>query len=111
MPANWLDQAKANFRISYGHTSHGGQIITGMDLLKGAPGSLYWFDHEGTQGGLSLHDRLPPGDLGILTELPGHKEPETCSNHLTMIEMLSSGPGVDRYLLPPKKILVLILAL
>ena len=64
VPANWLDQAKANFRISYGHTSHGGQIITGMDLLKGAPGSLYWFDHEGTQGGLSLHDKLPAGDLG-----------------------------------------------
>ena len=52
------------FRISYGHTSHGSQIVTGMDLLKGAPGSLYWFDHNGTDDGLSLHDGEPAGDLG-----------------------------------------------
>jgi hypothetical protein len=46
VPSDWIDQAKAMFRISYGHTSHGSQIVTGMDLLKGAPGSLYWFDHD-----------------------------------------------------------------
>jgi hypothetical protein len=50
--------------MSYGHTSHGSQIVTGMELLRGALGSLYWFDKEGTNGGLSLHDSEPPGDLG-----------------------------------------------
>jgi hypothetical protein len=64
VPAFWINQAKASFRISYGHTSHGSQIVTGMGLLKGTPGSLYWFDHEGSHGGLSLNDCEPSGDLG-----------------------------------------------
>ena len=61
---SWINHAKAMFKLSYGHTSHGSQIITGMDLIKGVPGSLYWFDHNGTSGGLSLHDCEPSGDLG-----------------------------------------------
>ena len=64
IPSSWIEEAKGAFRISYGHTSHGSQIVSGMDLLKGDPGSLYWFDREGTSGGLSLHDREPSGDLG-----------------------------------------------
>jgi len=64
VPSSWVEVAKGTFRISYGHTSHGSQIVSGMNLLKGASGSLYWFDHDGTGGGLSLHDREPSGDLG-----------------------------------------------
>ena len=64
VPTHWMDQAKAMFKLSYGHTSHGSQIVTGMDLLKDPSGSQNWFDHDGTDGGLSLHDREPSGDLG-----------------------------------------------
>ena len=64
IPAYWINQAKVMFKISYGHTSHGSQIVTGMELLRGDTGSLYWFDHDGTNGGLSFHDRNPSGDLG-----------------------------------------------
>ena len=64
VPAIWIEAAKAQFKVSYGHTSHGSQIVTGMNPIKGSPGSLYWFDHDGTAGGLSLHDGTPSGDLG-----------------------------------------------
>ncbi len=64
VPEHWVTEAKARFRMSYGHTSHGSQIVTGMNLLRGDAGSLYWFDHDGTSGGLSLHDVEPAGDLG-----------------------------------------------
>lgn len=64
IPADWINQSKAMFNLSYGHTSHGSQIVTGMDLIKTPAGSLYWWDHDGTQGGLSLYDSTPSGDLG-----------------------------------------------
>ncbi len=64
VPDTWIEAAKAEFKVSYGHTSHGSQIVTGMNLIKGAPGSLYWFDRDGTAGGLSLYDTTPSGDLG-----------------------------------------------
>jgi len=64
VPASWVEEAKAQFRMSYGHTSHGSQIVSGMNVIRGEPGSLYWWDHDGTQGGLSLWDYTPSGDLG-----------------------------------------------
>ena len=64
IPSASVEAAKSQYRITYGHTSHGSQIVTGMNLLRGEPGSLYWFDHDGTEGGLSLHDGVPSGDLG-----------------------------------------------
>lgn len=64
VPADWIEAAKQQFRLSYGHTSHGSQIISGMDVIRGAPGSLYYWDHNGSSGGLSLWDSTPSGDLG-----------------------------------------------
>lgn len=64
VPVEFVEAAKSQFRIAYGHTSHGSQIVTGMDLLKEEPGSTYWWDHDGTAGGLSLYDEVPSGDLG-----------------------------------------------
>jgi len=64
VPAQWVEQAKASFRMAYGHTSHGSQIVSGMNVIKEPPGSLYWWDHDGTLGGLSLWDGTPTGDLG-----------------------------------------------
>ncbi|MCK4872425.1 MAG: hypothetical protein KAS72_06845 [Phycisphaerales bacterium] len=64
VPDSWVEAAKTQFLMSYGHTSHGSQIVTGMNGIKNPPGSLYWWDHDGTQGGLSLWDYTPSGDLG-----------------------------------------------
>ncbi len=64
VPASWVELAKQTFKMSYGHTSHGSQIISGMNMIADPPGSLYWWDHDGTQGGLSLWDYYPSGDLG-----------------------------------------------
>jgi len=64
IPDEWIVKAKDTFNLSYGHTSHGSQIVTGMSLIRGDAGSLYWYDRDGTSGGLSLHDSTPSGDLG-----------------------------------------------
>ncbi|UCE58749.1 MAG: hypothetical protein JSU63_15050 [Phycisphaerales bacterium] len=64
VPDVWVEQAKSQFRLSYGHTSHGSQIVTGMTVLEGLPGSIYLFNYDGSGGELSLHDTTPPGDLG-----------------------------------------------
>ncbi len=34
IPGEWITAAKAQFRIGYGHTSHGSQITTGMGMVR-----------------------------------------------------------------------------
>jgi len=63
IPENWIKKAKAEFGISYGHTSHGSQIVSGMRVLMDQS-SLYSFDQYGSRKSLALHDREPRGDLG-----------------------------------------------
>ena len=63
VPEQWIIKAKSEFRMAYGHTSHGSQIISGMEVLF-SRSELYSFDHDGNDGALSLHNRLPGGDLG-----------------------------------------------
>jgi hypothetical protein len=64
VPDSYVTLAKQQYRISYGHTSHGSQIVTGMSLLEEMPGSVYTFSYDGGNGSLSLHDGEPSGDLG-----------------------------------------------
>ncbi len=63
IPEYWIIKAKAEFGISYGHTSHGSQIVSGMRVLMDQS-SLYSFDQYGSRKSLALHDREPRGDLG-----------------------------------------------
>lgn len=63
IPQHWILKAKKEFRIAYGHTSHGSQIISGMGVLM-LKSDLFSFNHMGTDGALSLHDRQPADDLG-----------------------------------------------
>ena len=35
IPEYWIKKAKAEFGISYGHTSHGSQIVSGTKVLMG----------------------------------------------------------------------------
>lgn len=36
IPENYINQAITNYKIFYGHTSHGSQIITGLEMLQSA---------------------------------------------------------------------------
>jgi hypothetical protein len=69
IPEYWINQAKAQLRLAYGHTSHGSQPVTGMTVLMNSslnPNHLYDFNTNGTiqAGVLSLADSTPSGDLG-----------------------------------------------
>jgi hypothetical protein len=64
IPEQYIIQAKQQFRISYGHTSHGSQLVSGMQLLRALPQSIYAYSTSGGAGVLSLHDGTPSGDLG-----------------------------------------------
>ncbi|MBK7630733.1 MAG: T9SS type A sorting domain-containing protein [Ignavibacteriales bacterium] len=65
-PSNWIDSAKVKLHIAYGHTSHGSQLITGMDGLENWKGSQYAFNEGGTNGALDIDDYAFSGasDLG-----------------------------------------------
>jgi len=65
IPTQWINTAKADLHIAYNHTSHGSQLITGMNALENFPdfGSLYsWQDtSHGDSSSLSLDDHGIPG--------------------------------------------------
>ncbi len=63
IPQTYIDTAKSNLRIYYGHTSHGSQIVSGMAELEDL-NTIYTYhgnSHEIT-GSLSLVETSP--DLG-----------------------------------------------
>lgn len=66
IPAQWIDSAKSKFKIAYGHTSHGSQIVTGMEALVVVHGDKYSFNSNGSHGALTLKDTPFSGasDLG-----------------------------------------------
>jgi len=41
VPTEWIEAAKTSLRIGYGHTSHGSQLVTGLEALRGAPGTTF----------------------------------------------------------------------
>jgi len=69
IPDEWIARAKRDLHIIYSHTSHGSQLITGMNALARFPdfGDRYaWVDSSvGDDGHLSLDDRAlsHPPDL------------------------------------------------
>jgi len=70
IPAPWLAQAKALLKASYGHTSHGSQLIDGMQAIENSVSlnSNHRFDFNTSgaieSGVLSIKDYTPSGDLG-----------------------------------------------
>lgn len=64
IPDAAVNLAKANLHIAYGHTSHGSQLITGMNALADA-NSLYAWNNGGTNGALDLREGISgASDLG-----------------------------------------------
>ncbi len=97
IPEQWIVRAKNEFRIAFGHSSYGGQIITGMQLLSDN-NTLYSFNRDGDAGALSLHDTEPAGDLGDNGSLTWRSrtalmlDNETCDRNLVI---WSWGSGVS----------------
>ena len=60
IPVHWTNKAKKQFRVWYGHTSHGSQITSGMRAMMINP--LFNFNSTGENGALSYHET--GGDLG-----------------------------------------------
>ena len=52
VPDAWIDQVKADLHIAYAHTSHGSQLITGMDAIETYPafGDRYQWSDDGSAG-------------------------------------------------------------
>ena len=59
VPVTYLDQARKEFRIWYGHTSHGSQITSGMWAMNRPP---FQFSVDGANGSLKYVEMA--GDLG-----------------------------------------------
>jgi hypothetical protein len=66
VPSKWITQAKSDLRVTFGHTSHGSQLVSGMETFMGSEGSLYYFTKSewGYDEGVFLNDYSPDGDLG-----------------------------------------------
>ena len=70
IPPLWFAQAKDMLKASYGHTSHGSQIIDGMQAIENSASlnfnHLFDFNTGGAieSGVLSIKDNTPSGDLG-----------------------------------------------
>jgi hypothetical protein len=57
IPVQWIDSARANLFIGYGHTSHGSQLISGMNAIESyfTDGTFNW-SHSGGEGELHLFE-------------------------------------------------------
>ena len=50
IPSTWIDQVKSQLRVSYGHTSHGSQPVTGLEVIMNSglnTNHLYDFNTDG----------------------------------------------------------------
>jgi hypothetical protein len=64
VPKEFIEKAKKDFKICYGHTSHGSQIVSGMEALRAAEPKLFAFGKGTGSNALDFVDKTPKGDLG-----------------------------------------------
>jgi len=69
IPTEWINKAKTDLHIAYGHTSHGSQLITGMDGLEAWKGDPYFWNNGPLDGSLDIRDQIMAGDLGTAGDL------------------------------------------
>lgn len=71
IPRDAIQGAIDNLVIAYGHTSHGSQLVTGMDSLAAFVGDdIYSWSMDGSDGTLELRDKVMPYDLGYASWEP-----------------------------------------
>jgi hypothetical protein len=64
IPDEWIEAAKSELHIAYQHTSHGSQLISGMNALKSFPefeDKFDWDDAGSRESALDLDDNSIPG--------------------------------------------------
>jgi hypothetical protein len=65
IPAQYVEDVQSRYRIFYGHTSHGSQIVTGMEMIYGEDGR---YAFNAGAGSLSVEEEWTDlgyeGDLG-----------------------------------------------
>ena len=100
IPQQWIETAKSNLRISYGHTSHGSQLVTGINAISGFNSAYNFTYSSGYSAGVFLNDyTYHQGISGIPTEQHGRRQQEIFSiDPVEMTVMLSCGPGVARWM-------------
>ena len=65
IPPAWIEAAKSNLRISYGHSSHGSQLITGIDAISSYKEAPFTYSYSsGYSAGIFMNDYVPSDDLG-----------------------------------------------
>ncbi len=63
IPIEWINNAKDELHIGYGHTSHGSQLTSGMNAIeKYFSNGLYDWNHDGGEGKLHLFEGDGYGD-------------------------------------------------
>lgn len=74
IPPSYIELAKSIYRIGYGHTSHGSQVITGIHMLMDDTDFgidyTYGLYDSGCSSSLFMCDKLMPNDLGYSTWEP-----------------------------------------
>jgi hypothetical protein len=70
IPAEAIERARSGLHIAYNHTSHGSQLITGMNALAEFPafGDTYAWAGGGAGGALDLRDSGIPCDVPDLSQ-------------------------------------------
>jgi len=65
IPVEWIGKAREMLHIMYGHTSHGSQLVSGMEALFLYHGNTYSYNSGGTNGALDLRegDGYGSGDM------------------------------------------------
>lgn len=73
LPEAWINSAKQSLRITYQHTSHGSQLVSGINAIALSQGDLFEFTSSGNGlvTGVFLNDYGIPGasDLGHYGDL------------------------------------------
>jgi hypothetical protein len=64
IPDSWIDAARKDLHIAYGHTSHGSQLTDGMSGLVTFKGDKFSWGNNPSGTVLDLHDYAMTGDLG-----------------------------------------------
>jgi len=93
IPTTWIDRAKLDLHIAYGHTSHGSQITTGMTGLAGWKGPLYAWNSGGTDGALDIRDFY--GDFGHLGIADDLGDPNRTAWEQATRQYLNADPGIN----------------
>jgi hypothetical protein len=73
IPVQWVDSVKAKLRITYQHTSHGSQLVSGIDAIASTHDPVFSFSSSGygLDSSVFLNDYGMPdaSDLGHLGDL------------------------------------------